>query len=99
MIVCDDLNDYVSPLAGHPQAKTPNIAKLARSGVVFKRAYSNNPICAPSRSSFLTGIYPHTSKNEGSLPLFVYHTFSGRAKSPVIFTGNRHTPVPSRFVK
>jgi len=63
MIVCDDLNDYVSPLAGHPQAKTPNIAKLARSGVAFKRAYSNNPICAPSRSSFLTGIYPHTSKN------------------------------------
>lgn len=63
MIVCDDLNDYVSGFAGHPQARTPNVAKLARSGVAFKRAYSNNPVCAPSRSSFLTGIYPHTSKN------------------------------------
>ena len=63
LIVCDDLNDYVSGMAGHPQATTPNIAKLAASGVAFKRAYSNNPICAPSRSSFLTGIYPHTSKN------------------------------------
>lgn len=63
LIVCDDLNDFVSGFAGHPQAKTPNVAKLARSGVAFKRAYSNNPICAPSRSSFLTGIYPHTSKN------------------------------------
>jgi len=63
LIVCDDLNDYVTGMAGHPQAKTPNIAKLAKSGVAFKRAYSNNPVCAPSRSSFLTGIYPHTSKN------------------------------------
>ena len=63
LVVCDDLNDYVSGFAGHPQARTPNIAKLARSGVAFRRAYSNNPICAPSRSSFLTGIYPHTSKN------------------------------------
>jgi len=63
MIVCDDLNDYVTGMAGHPQARTPHIARLAQSGVAFKRAYSNNPICAPSRSSFLTGIYPHTSKN------------------------------------
>ena len=63
MIVCDDLNDYVTGMAGHPQARTPNITKLAQSGVAFKRAYSNNPVCAPSRSSFFTGIYPHTSKN------------------------------------
>jgi len=54
MIVCDDLNDYVTGMAGHPQARTPHITKLAQSGVAFKRAYSNNPICAPSRSSFLT---------------------------------------------
>jgi len=53
MIVCDDLNDYVTGMAGHPQASTPNIAGLARSGVAFRRAYSNNPVCAPSRSSFL----------------------------------------------
>jgi len=63
MIVIDDLNDYVSGLGGHPQAETPNIARLAKSGVLFTHAYSNNPICAPSRSSFFTGIYPHTSKN------------------------------------
>jgi iduronate 2-sulfatase len=63
LIVCDDLNDYVTGMNGHPQARTPHITRLARSGVAFRRAYSNNPICAPSRSSFLTGIYPHTSKN------------------------------------
>ena len=63
LIVCDDLNTDIGHLGGHPQARTPNIDRLARSGVSFRRAYSNNPICAPSRSSFLTGIYPHTSGN------------------------------------
>ena len=66
LIVCDDLNDYITGIpgqAGHPQAITPNIEKLAKSGVAFRRAYSNNPVCAPSRSSFLTGIYGHTSGN------------------------------------
>jgi arylsulfatase A-like enzyme len=66
LIVCDDLNDYITGIpgqSGHPQARTPNVEKLAKSGVAFRRAYSNNPVCAPSRSSFLTGLYPHTSKN------------------------------------
>jgi iduronate 2-sulfatase len=63
LIVCDDLNDYVTGFNGHPQASTPNVAKLAESGVAFSRAYSNNPVCAPSRSSFLTGIYAHRSGN------------------------------------
>ena len=63
LIVCDDLNTDIGHLDGHPQARTPNIDRLAQTGVSFRRAYSNNPVCAPSRSSFLTGIYPHTSGN------------------------------------
>jgi iduronate 2-sulfatase len=68
MIVCDDLNTtsigHLKDLVGgHPQSRTPNIDALASCGVSFRRAYSNNPICAPSRASFLTGIYPHTSGN------------------------------------
>ena len=35
LIVCDDLNDYVEPLAGHPQVKTPHITRLAEGGVRF----------------------------------------------------------------
>ncbi|HEY5653557.1 MAG TPA: sulfatase [Pontiella sp.] len=64
LIICDDLNDYITGIpgqSGHPQAKTPNVEKLAQSGVAFRRAYSNNPVCAPSRASFLTGIYGHNS--------------------------------------
>ncbi|MEM0983380.1 MAG: sulfatase [Planctomycetota bacterium] len=63
LIVCDDLNDWVEPLGGHPQAVTPNLARFAETAVTFENAHANNPVCAPSRASFLTGIYPHTSGN------------------------------------
>ena len=45
--------------AGHPQVRTPHLDRLAREGVRFTRAVTNNPICTPSRVSFLTGQYPH----------------------------------------
>lgn len=60
-VICDDLNDYIEGMDGHPQSKTPNIKTLAESGVQFQNAFSNNPVCAPSRASLLTGIYPHNS--------------------------------------
>jgi iduronate 2-sulfatase len=65
LILCDDLNDYVETLDGHPQTKTPNIRKLIESGVSFTQAHCNIPICNPSRASFATGIYPHTSQQFG----------------------------------
>ena len=65
LIICDDLNDYVEGYYGHPQALTPNIDRLAKSGVVFTNAHSNAPVCSPSRASLFTGIYPHNSGNLG----------------------------------
>lgn len=41
------------------QFKTPNLMKLAKSGVVFRKAYCVAPSCSPSRSGLLTGQYPH----------------------------------------
>lgn len=38
--------------------KTPNIDRLVREGVTFTTAYTQSPICTPSRASFLTGMYP-----------------------------------------
>jgi arylsulfatase A-like enzyme len=64
-IICDDLNDYQGVFGGHPQAKTPNIDKLAASGVRFINAQSNVPVCSPSRNSLITGVYPHASKDYG----------------------------------
>ncbi|WP_111706190.1 sulfatase [Lutibacter citreus] len=63
LIMLDDLNDYVGFLGGHPQAKTPNMDALALESVIFTNAHTNAPICAPSRASMLTGVYPHKSKN------------------------------------
>jgi len=60
-IAVDDLNDWVGVLGGHPQAKTPNIDRLARQGTLFTRAYCNAPSCNPSRASLLSGKRPSTS--------------------------------------
>lgn len=38
-------------------AKTPNIDRLAREGMLFRNTICNNSICSPSRASFLTGQY------------------------------------------
>ncbi|WP_091891024.1 sulfatase-like hydrolase/transferase [Polaribacter sp. KT25b] len=63
LIIVDDLNDYIGFLGGNDQVKTPNMNALAKEGTVFTNAHTNAPICAPSRASMLTGIYPHESKN------------------------------------
>ena len=60
-IVIDDLNDWTGCLGGHPQAKTPNIDRLARRGTLFTRAYCSAPACLPSRAAALTGVAPYRS--------------------------------------
>ncbi|MBC2603243.1 sulfatase family protein [Puniceicoccus vermicola] len=45
--------------AGHPQAITPHLDRLASQGVSFSSAYTQNPICTPSRVSMLSGQYCH----------------------------------------
>ena len=63
LIMMDDMNDYPEVFDGHPQAKTPSINKLSDSGTSFLRAYSNDPMCGPSRASMILGVYPHNSSN------------------------------------
>lgn len=48
---------------GNPFVLTPHIDQLALSGVRFNHAYVQCPVCTPSRSSFLTGRYPRTTRN------------------------------------
>ncbi|MGI9392979.1 MAG: sulfatase [Parvibaculales bacterium] len=64
-IIVDDLNDYLGSFGGHPQAHTPNIDRLAKMGAQFTNAHTNVPVCAPSRSSLFTGVYPHSSRDFG----------------------------------
>lgn len=57
----DDLNNWIEPLGGHPQAQTPNLQKLANQSVNFKKAYCASPSCNPSRTALLTGKHPHVT--------------------------------------
>jgi len=50
-IAVDDLNDWIGCLGGHPDAKTPNLDRLASRSTLFTRAYCNAPACNPSRGS------------------------------------------------
>ena len=60
-IAVDDLRGWVGHLGGHPNAKTPNIDRLAKRGVSFAQAYCSAPLCNPSRISLLTGVAPYKS--------------------------------------
>ncbi|MGE9267773.1 MAG: sulfatase [Verrucomicrobiales bacterium] len=60
-IAIDDLNDWTGALGGHPQAKTPQLDRLAARGTLFTNAHCQSPVCNPSRSSLLLGRLPHRS--------------------------------------
>ena len=60
-IVVDDLRPELGAY-GVPNRHTPNIDRLAAGGVVFDRAYCQQAVCGPSRSSFLTGRRPDTAR-------------------------------------
>tara|TARA_B100001769_G_scaffold273008_1_gene268391 strand:+ start:487 stop:1971 length:1485 start_codon:yes stop_codon:yes gene_type:complete len=57
-IAVDDLNDWIGCLNGHPQAKTPNIDRLAKRGVLFTNAHCAAPACNPSRAAVFSGLMP-----------------------------------------
>ncbi len=47
-------------VAGNPDIRTPNLDRLASQGTCFDHHFVQNPVCMPSRVSFLTGQYPST---------------------------------------
>ena len=46
---------------GNSRIEMPNLNRLAEQSVVFDRAYVTQPVCTPSRSTIMTGLWPHTS--------------------------------------
>jgi arylsulfatase A-like enzyme len=88
LIAIDDLNDWVGVYGGHPQAKTPNIDRLAKSSMVFRNASCAGPVCGPSRSALLSGFRPGTTG--------AYGNETNMLKSPVVQT---HATLPEYFTK
>ena len=58
LMICADQfrSDFVGANGDNPSVKTPNIDSLAARGVNFRKAVCNQPLCSPSRASFLTGV-------------------------------------------
>lgn len=61
MIAIDDLNDWIEPLGGHPQVKTPAFNQLAARGVTFSNAHCQSPLCNSSRVSVISSLRPSTT--------------------------------------
>ena len=59
LLMTDEHGAQFSGSYGHPFIRTPAMDRLAAEGVTFDAAYCNNPLCVPSRLSFMTGRHTH----------------------------------------
>lgn len=92
MIAIDDLNDWIGCLNAHPQSKTPNLDRLAASGMLFENAHCQSPVCNPSRSSLMTSRYPHNSGLYFLSPNYnQVDDLKGRPTIPETFKKNDYT--------
>lgn len=64
LIIADDMAWDDCGACGHPNIQTPNIDKLAEDGMMFHQAFLTTSSCSPSRSSIITGTYPHQTDAE-----------------------------------
>ena len=83
LLICSDEHARsASGCYGHPLVRTPNLDKLAASGVRFTRAYTPSPICVPARACLATGMHVHENRCwSSSQPFFGQHeSWMGRLR-------------------
>ncbi len=74
LVMADQLAANALPAYGNDVVRAPTLERLAAEGVVFERALCASPLCAPSRSSMMTGLLPSRTgaiDNAGELPAAV----------------------------
>ncbi|MCF6223402.1 MAG: sulfatase [Flavobacteriaceae bacterium] len=64
-IIADDLTATAVSAYENKASNTPNIDKLANEGVRYTKAYTQYPVCGPSRASFMSGYYPNATTTFG----------------------------------
>lgn len=72
-ILTDDQGIWAAGCYGNPEIRTPNIDRLAATGLRFENFFCTSPVCSPSRASFLTGLLPsqhgvHDWIRDGNMP-------------------------------
>lgn len=77
----EDLNDWIEPLGGHPQVRTPNLNRLAERGMVFRNAYATVPACSPSRTATLFGQAPWQTGVYTNSQFWLDHYPAGQRRS------------------
>src|SRR5947207_13622315 len=66
-LMADQFRADALGVSGNSWIRTPNLDRLARSGVYFSNAYTPQALCTPARASLLTGVYPHTTRLDHNL--------------------------------
>ena len=89
-LISDDLKASVLPAYGNEVCKTPNLDRLAKSGMVFERAYCQGLACAPSRPSFMRSIYPKSKATAPTIGEHLQRHGMHTARVGKVF----HMPVP-----
>src|SRR5690606_22193757 len=64
-IISDDLTSTALSCYGNSVCRTPNIDRVASQGTLYTHAYSNYPVCGPSRASMMFGYYPTATQTYG----------------------------------
>ncbi|MDP7050916.1 MAG: sulfatase [Verrucomicrobiota bacterium] len=90
LIMSDDLKASVLSVYGGSVCKTPNLDRLAASGLVFDRAYCQGLACAPSRPSMMRSIYPKSKATAPTIGEHLQQHGFHTARVGKIF----HMPVP-----
>ncbi|MGL4593488.1 MAG: sulfatase family protein [Thermoguttaceae bacterium] len=92
ILVCmaDDASFPFAGVYGCKWIKTPNFDRLAQEGLLFRRAYTPNAKCSPSRACFLTGRYPWQLEEAANHIAFVqpkYVTYAETLRNNGYFVG------------